>query len=187
MESVNEVWKPVVGYEGRYEVSDQGRVRSLRMIGGKKVRYVLKPCSSFSNKPHTKRKYKHYKLVGLFKEGKRRSFHVHTLVANSFLPARPRGFHVDHINCDKFDNRAVNLQWLSPSDNLRKSVYSSSKNRYLYTLRLKDLDFIYSSYSVADIAERVGVKRQTISDSCLKKGYFENDMFYVTRKLKDDA
>lgn len=187
MESVNELWKPVAGYEGRYEVSDQGRVRSLRMKGGKKVRYVLKPCSSFSNKAHTKIKYQHYKQVGLYKEGKRRSFHVHILVANSFLPDRPRGFQVDHINGDKFDNRAVNLQWLSQSENLRKSAYSSRNNKYLYTIHLKNLDLSYSSYCLSDVAERVGVKRQKLSDSFRYKGIYENDDFKVTRKLKDDA
>lgn len=187
MESVNEVWKPVAGYEGRYEVSDQGRVRSLRMIGGKKVRNVLKPCSSFSNKAHTKRKYQHYKLVGLYKEGKRRPFHVHILVANSFLPARPRGFQVDHINGDKFDNRAVNLQWLSQSENLRKSAYSSRNNKYLYTIHLNNFDLSYSSYCLSEVAERVGVKRQKLSDSFRYKGIYENDEFKVTRKLKDDA
>lgn len=114
-----EVWKPVVGYEGLYEISDQGRVRSLsgeRWNGQRVHKFtgrILKPqCSG---------RYKH---VALSKQSLVHCFKIHQLVAQAFLPPCPgvqgkrRGcYHVDHINNDPLDNRAQNLQWLTHYEN----------------------------------------------------------------------
>lgn len=94
------MWKPVEGYEGLYEVSDQGEVRR---IGGS----LLKP----QNESHG------YASVSLSKNGKRVSKKIHRLVANAFVP-NPDGCKViNHIDGNKKHNPASNLEWTTSSAN----------------------------------------------------------------------
>lgn len=105
-----EQWKAVAGYEGIYEVSDLGSIRSLdrknslgRSIKGR----ALKPAGV------------RYLKVVLYVEGKRRTVTVHRLVAEAFIGI-PQGMHVDHIDGDKHNNRLSNLQVLSQLENQQK-------------------------------------------------------------------
>jgi len=93
-----ERWLPVVEYEGLYEVSDLGRVRSLRRwhAGSR----VLKPGYDGSAAQ-----------VGLSREGRRRTFKVHILVARAFLGPCPDGQEVCHGPAGRRDNRLVNLSY----------------------------------------------------------------------------
>ena len=105
-----EVWRPVLGYEGLYEVSDFGRVKSLHYNNTKKEQ-ILK----------TARKGAGYIKVALHKKGKRQEIYLHRLVYESFKGKIPSGLTVDHINAIKEDNRLVNLQLLTHADNIRKA------------------------------------------------------------------
>ncbi len=102
-----EKWRPVKGYEGLYEVSDAGRVRSLDAVRpcGKSVRF---------SKGRTLRIQKSsngYRQVVLSKEGNSRYFRVHRLVAEAFLD-NPYGLpEVNHIDEDKTNNAVSNLEW----------------------------------------------------------------------------
>jgi hypothetical protein len=110
-----EAWKAVVGYEGLYEVSDFGNVRSLdrqvpdstygvKNLQGKTLRQQVS-----TNK---------YKSVTFSKYGKVSVKTVHRLVALSFLPvAFPDTLQVNHKNLDKLDNRLVNLEWCTNLEN----------------------------------------------------------------------
>ena len=119
MTSTVEHWKPVVGYEGLYEVSDQGRVKSLP--GERWNGQSIHKFSGKVLKPQCAGRYLH---VALSSNGNVRSRRIHQLVADAFLlecpgvPGRNRGqYHVDHINNDPHDNRAANLQWLTHYEN----------------------------------------------------------------------
>lgn len=96
-----EEWRAVVGYEGFYEVSDLGNVRSLR----------TKRLRRFSI---TDWGYYH---VGLSKNGVAKDWRVHRLVAMAFVPLIDGKTHVNHINGDKLDNRAANLEWVTKREN----------------------------------------------------------------------
>lgn len=109
MKIKDERWKAVVGYEGLYEVSDFGNVRSLNYMKTWKVN-VLKPGNCHG-----------YLRVKLSKDGKTKDFLVHRLVYEAFRGAIPKGLTVDHVNGDKSDNRLENLQLLTQRDNARKS------------------------------------------------------------------
>ena len=109
-----ELWKDIKGYDGRYQVSDMGRVRNA---SGQ----ILTP------KKHN-RGYLH---VVLFNGGKEpKSFLVHRLVANEFLPKEDGRPFVNHINEDRTDNRAENLEWCTQKENMRKhfSIHKEENN-----------------------------------------------------------
>lgn len=108
MKQQQEIWKPVAGYEGRYEVSSFGRVCSV--IRGRKI---LTP--SLNNKG--------YLLVNLYTKGVGgKCLLVHRLVCIAFVGDPPTEDHeVNHKNGDRTDSRVVNLEWVTSSQNLKHS------------------------------------------------------------------
>ena len=94
-------WKPVVGFEEHYLVSDSGQVWSL---------YRQRALKSAIDKYG-------YEKVGLYDGHKARPRTVHRLVAQAFIPNPGNLPAVNHINEDKTDNRVSNLEWVSVADN----------------------------------------------------------------------
>jgi hypothetical protein len=116
---MEEIWKDVPDYEGLYQVSNLGRVRSLpRQLCGKNVK-----IRKLQND------YKGYRVVDLYCNKIRKIKKVHQLVAMAFLGHKPCGMYliIDHINDNKLDNRVENLQIVTPRYNARKTQgkYSS--------------------------------------------------------------
>jgi hypothetical protein len=106
---MKEIWKDIPGYEGRYQASNQGRIKSL--------------VSNIIMKQQLGKRG--YYCVDLSLNGKRKNYTVHKLVAMCFLSHEPDGtmnLVIDHINNDKLDNRIHNLQLISNRDNLIKSI-----------------------------------------------------------------
>lgn len=97
-----EKWLPVVGFEGRYEVSDDGRVRNLRR--GRLVKHRIS---------------RGYVVYGLMKEdGRRYSTGVHRLVLTAFVGPCPDGFEGAHEDGNRMNNRLSNLRWSTRMDNI---------------------------------------------------------------------
>lgn len=101
---MGEIWMPVVGYEGFYEVSSLGRIRSLRfgkiMIQEKSKRF-------------------HYLSIGLKLPGvKKKLIRVHRLVANAFIPNPENKPYVNHKDHDKRNNCVSNLEWCTHAENM---------------------------------------------------------------------
>lgn len=116
METQEEIWRDVAGYEGIYQVSSQGRVRSLdRVSCGRRLRGVLMVGSS---------DHAGYRQVHLAKGGRGNSAtrKVHFLVCEAFHGPRPPGQVTRHLDGDKLNNRASNLAWGTPSENSLDSV-----------------------------------------------------------------
>lgn len=121
-ETTTETWKPVVEWEGFYEVSDQGNVRSvnrtIRYSDGRVKRHmgrVLRPGTSKTGRDR-------YLRVGLCRGSAMSMYKVHILVATAFHGPRPNVGVCRHLNDDVNDNRATNLAWGTSSDNQQDSV-----------------------------------------------------------------
>ncbi|MGE7271389.1 NUMOD4 domain-containing protein [Brevibacillus panacihumi] len=110
-----EVWKPIEGYEGSYEVSNMGRVRGLDRYTRTKGKPVLKRGVEKTRKEDKDGYYK----VWLSKESKKKPFFVHRLVATAFIPNPHNHPVVNHIDGDKKNNSVDNLEWCSISHNSR--------------------------------------------------------------------
>jgi hypothetical protein len=118
-----EIWKVVKGYDGIYEVSDLGRVKSLK----RKSR-----INDIILKQHTK--LSGYKTIGLSNGLICKKFRVHKLVAIAFLNHKSNDINlqVDHINNVKGDNRLENLQLLTQRENCSKDRDGKSKYTGVY-------------------------------------------------------
>ena len=117
-----EQWKPVKGFEERYEVSDHGRVRSNDMRILFRRGYGIRKGKAL--KEQTDRGG--YKTVELSdglrrKGGKRNNPGVHVLVAQAFIDGHFEGATVDHLDFDPANNHVSNLEWVTQKENNRRS------------------------------------------------------------------
>lgn len=113
MVNSTEQWKPVKDYESLYEVSTHGRIRSFHTGRGGGI---LKPFPRNG-----------YLFICLCKEGeKRKNFAIHRLVATAFIPNSENKEQVNHMNCNRADNRLENLEWATCSEN---NLHAYENNR----------------------------------------------------------
>jgi hypothetical protein len=139
-----EIWKDILGYEGFYQVSNLGRVRSVdRIVKGKfgsiqhKKGVMLAPAINTAG----------YYSVALTKNAKGKAFRVHRLVAEAFIPNPSNYPIINHKDENKLNNNVNNLEWCTYSYN---TIYNNS------------------------IARRLSVKNKNRSYGCEKKVYQYN-------------
>ena len=104
----NEIWRDIKGYEGYYQVSNLGNVKTLHANKGHRIKLMALA-------PHPRG----YKSVNLYKDGKHTPILVHRLVAAAFVPNPNNYNEVNHIDENKCNNNADNLEWVSHGDNCR--------------------------------------------------------------------
>lgn len=148
-----ENWVPIIGYEGLYEVSNFGHVRSLNYNHTKTTAIM----SSWVSK-------KNYDYVHLCKNGVIRSYRVCRLVAQAFIPNPEAKPFVDHIDTNRRNNHVDNLQWCTQSENQRNTIsrkrYGESKSKPVVQMTIGgDLIKVWPS---ATEAERNGFNRDLI-------------------------
>lgn len=127
---MSELWRPVSGYEGLYEVSDHGRVRSLDRV------CIYCRVDQYSGRELTVHRHIKGKLLRPGRMtaghmsvslGRHNSIPVHTLVLTAFLGLRPEGMEACHNNGNPSDNRLPNLRWDTRSSNLHDAVRHGTK------------------------------------------------------------
>jgi hypothetical protein len=110
----DERWLPIPGYEGLYDVSDLGQVRSVPRTDARGVprKGVIRKLSTRNG----------YYSTRLYKHGESKAYSMHVLVLTAFVGPRPDGMVVRHLNGNPSDNRLDNLSWGTPSTNQLDSV-----------------------------------------------------------------
>lgn len=188
---MKEIWKDIKGYEGIYQVSSLGRVRSLDRIDSNNhplKGVILKPYISNSG----------YLLVGLYKQQKRDRKLLHRLVAEAFIPNPNNKPEIDHINTIKTDNTVwlnedgsvnyekTNLRWVTQKENINnpltktkmqinarkpsKGKYGKKHHRSKPIIQYdKDGNFIREWDCANDVERVLGISNKHIGSVCLGK------------------
>lgn len=145
------VWKEISGYEGLYEVSDTGLVRSLNFNHTGKTR-IISPGKQRDG----------YLAVQLCKDGIRKNLLVHRLVANAFIQNPQNLKTVNHIDEDKTNNNVSNLEWMSHGDNAR---YSHNKP----VVQLDKNGNVVVFPSIIEAERQTGIHQGNICSCCRGK------------------
>lgn len=166
-----EIWKDVPGFEGLYQVSNTGKVKSFRKSSkyGSQPEYMLNPTINNTG----------YAQVTLYDNTKRSKFSVHRLVAQLFIPNPDNLPQINHKDENKLNNHVDNLEWCTASYN---NAYGTAKIRAIdaRSLPVEQLTYdgkVIAVYRSAEIAsEIVGVSKNAInhaiSNHSQSNGYF---------------
>lgn len=169
-----EIWKPIAGYNGKYEISSFGRVKSHAYTS---VRFIREQLAG-----------KGYPKVSLRKDGKTQQHYIHRLVAEAFLDNPEQKTEVNHIDGNKRNNHVQNLEWVSRKENQMHAFNNGllknmeNRERAIDVLRrpiiCDQTGKVYAS--VSDAARELGVATTNISSILLGrrphvKGYSFSD------------
>ena len=175
MKEAIEIWKYIKGFEGLYQVSNLGRVKSLERIdalGHRLKEKILK----------LKLTHKGYYKVWLCKNSIKKTYRVHRLVWEAFNGQIPEGYEVNHINEVKTDNRLENLNLMTHKENINwgtaieRSAKSKSKSILQFTL---DNILVKEFSSTIQIERELGFSCGNIVNCC--KGRYKQAYGYIWR------
>ena len=170
-----EIWKDIKGFEGLYQVSNLGRVKSLERIdakGNKRKERILK-SSIIRNG---------YYLVCLHKQSIQKSYYIHRLVYEAFNGQIPEGLQVNHINEVKTDNKLENLNLMTRKENINwgtrneragKVLKNGKKSKSVLQFDLND-NFVKEYPSTHQVERELGFANGNIVNCCngkLKTAY----------------
>lgn len=174
---MQEVWEPVKGYEGLYEVSNLGRVKSLYMfrhnINENKLEKIRRD-KILSQRIHKTG----YMITSLSKNKKRKDFYTHRLVANAFIPNPEKKTYINHIDENKTNNKVENLNWCTQKENVRFST--RTKKIEQLTIDGKHIKTWNNLYEIKDV---LGYKKSHINQCC--KGTREKSCGYKWRYVNE--
>lgn len=179
----NEQWRPVVGYEGRYSVSNLGRIRSeRRVINTGKQQYII------PQKMLNLCLQRGYYTFGASKQSKVRCMMVHRAVMEAFVGKRPAGMEIRHLNSIPTDNRLENLAYGTKSENMQDAVkvgtlvFSRSKLSHADIIAI-GRDPRPNPVIAKDFNTNIGTV-QAIKTGKSFKG-FTNGIYYISRKTEE--
>ena len=166
---MEEIWKAVEDYEGIYEVSNLGRVRSLDQLVSYTSRWGTVAYRPTKGKVLTQRRMRNGYMGVLFKvQGHTEMKLVHRLVAAAFVPNPQNLETVNHKDEDKQNNRADNLEWMSRADNVRYGTGSQRKRTPMRKVEQLTTDWQHVAYfdSIKEASEATGVQTRHIGGCC---------------------
>lgn len=164
-----EIWKDIPGYEGHYQVSNMGRIKSLERIS------VRNNGKSESANYHIKERILNvqtqtqgYSQIVLSKNGDRKTFRVNVLVAKLFVENPFKKTYVNHIDGNKNNNRADNLEWVTAKENIVHAYKSGLLKHYKRkVLQLDENGNVLKKFnSLKEAAEYVGGSKCGICEAC---------------------
>ena len=124
MNQEKEIWKPVVGFEGLYEVSNLGNVRSIDRV----IRYSDGRVFNYKGKIRKPTVHRDGYLYVMFSINRSiKNVKVHRLVAEAFIPNPETKTYVDHIDTNRKNNKVSNLRWVTAKENANNSLTKSKR------------------------------------------------------------
>lgn len=151
-----EIWKDIKGYEGLYQVSNLGRVKSVKT--GRLLKQFLNDMGYF-------------KLV-LHKNKKIKNFRVHRLVADAFIQNDNNYYIVNHKNGVKTDNRAVNLEFCTQKENITHAIKNGLKSDNIPVLQCDLQGNVIKKWdSMTEASKELNIPLPSISNCCKNKKY----------------
>lgn len=160
---VEERWRPIKDYEGLYEVSDKGNVKSIERIiiessTGKK-RPIRERLVNFGDNGNG------YKFCYLWKNNKSKRFYIHRLVAETFIPNPNNLPQVNHKDLNKDNNSIENLEWVTSADNNLhyKGMLIADSNGNIYKGRKL-------------LAKELGISEGKLKWAFERTGYYEHNI-----------
>ena len=163
-----EVWKDIEGFEGLYQVSNHGRIKSIRdTIYNHRTKSTMTIYREKILKPY--KDTKGYLLVDLRKNGKRNTRKVHIIVAKTFIPNPDHLPQVNHKDENKQNPNADNLEWCT---NQYNTTYGTAKQRMAEKMKKKVIqidangDVVDEWESIEEAAKALNVCRDTITLWC---------------------
>lgn len=152
-----EIWKNIEGYEGCYQVSNLGRVKSL----GRKRRATTRRGHEFyidtPERILTNIEVRGYERVTLCKKGKNKYHKIHRLVIGAFTPNIDGKSYVNHIDENKLNNNVTNLEWVTSSEN--RIAYAKDKPKKTYR-RITDDDIIKIKYLFSKGVSKLSISKE---------------------------
>jgi hypothetical protein len=158
---VKEEWKDIEGYEGYYQVSNHGRIRSLDRYVQSKNKKTLK--KGMIRKLQTS--HKGYSTITLLKHGEYKTFQVHRLVAIAFIDNPNNKPQVNHIDCNKENNTPNNLEWATQDENMKHAV----ENNIFKNFSEKQRKAVVKNQKHATKARRRKVSQLTLDGEFIKQ------------------
>lgn len=112
---MEEIWKNIEGYEGLYQVSNLGNIKSLKKHRYNGINYYIQneKLLKLQNDKNG------YKVINLYKNKHIKNFKVHRLVAQAFIPNIEKKSEINHIDGNKQNNRIDNLEWCTETENMK--------------------------------------------------------------------
>jgi hypothetical protein len=165
MENI-EIWKDINGYEGLYQISNLGRVKSLDKQKWNRFTF-LNVDEFFLNNVKTKNGYL---TTALSKEGKRKSFKIHRLLAEHFIPNPENKPTVDHIDRNKSNNSLDNLRWATYLEQVKnRNTTNFGMNQRTENKLSIDKDYlidlyINKNYSMDELSIIINIPKRTIKN-----------------------
>lgn len=189
---MQEIWKDIENYEGLYQVSNLGEIKSLErpyinqygLCGMKKEKILTKKIVCFDKK---KKEKSGYYAVNLSNNDRGKWKRLHIIVAKAFIPNPHNKPQVNHINGNKLDNRAENLEWVTHKENCihawRTGLHKNEEERIkkikesnIKTKKITDdiIKNVYSEYkekkiSMHKLAKKYNISVQSVSNIINKK------------------
>lgn len=163
---MKEIWIPIKGFEGKYEISNMGRVKSLprKWVAGNHTEQshgeiILTP-------PHTD---KYLRVILYDGNGKRYRKKIHKMVAEAFLEKPEEDRVIDHINGIKTDNRATNLRWVTHYENSIENPNTPTTPNKPIQMESMDGQILKVFHSINQAAKEMHLNQANITHALTKR------------------
>lgn len=175
---MEEVWKDVVGFEGLYQVSNLGRIKSFRRAKER----ILKPTTQ---RVGNKCKYTR-QIVTL----NHKSYKVHRLVAEAFIPNPYNLPQINHKDFDTSNNCVYNLEWCSAKENVQWNIIHKRNKKYHYIDKTTVINLYKQGITAKEISKKFNVAKYIITtivdkNKIRRKDYKRKSKYISIEKLKE--